>query len=145
MRGGGGHFLMSSVYARNRHLSSYEFFNTAVALRAETVRLVTSQAVPKSYRFVLSVPMAETARDLVRHLVQSDAFYPNSEHGVKMRKHYMTLAMADCDQLDQDIQLILSLGLPVRPSQFEPICEMISKEIALIKGARDRVKLIGRG
>ncbi|MDN0055614.1 hypothetical protein [Collinsella ihumii] len=134
---------MSGVYMRNRHLSSYEFFNTAVALRTAVTRLATSSAVPKSHRFVLSVPMAETARSLVYNLVKSDAFYPNTEHGVQMRKHFMTLAMADCDQLDQDVQLILALGLPVRPTQFEPICEMIATEIALIKGARDRVKLIG--
>ena len=136
---------MSGAYARNRHRSQYEFINTAVALRADVTRLVASSAVPKSYRFLLAVPMAETARSLVYHLVQSDAFYPNSDHGVQMRKHYMTLAMADCDQLDQDVQLILSLGLPVRASQFEPICEKIATEIALIKGARDRVKLIGGG
>ena len=136
---------MSGVYARNRHLSNYEFFNTAIALREAVTRLVASPAVPKSYRFVLAVPMAGAARDLVYNLVRSDSFYPNTEHGVQMRKHYMTLAIADCDQLDQDIQLILSLGLPVRPSQVEPVCEMISTEISLIKGARDRVKLIGRG
>ena len=37
---------------RNRNLSTFEYFNTAVSIRNEVTRLVTSGAVPKSYRFI---------------------------------------------------------------------------------------------
>ena len=50
---------------RNRNLSSFEYFNTAVAIRYDVTRLVTSRDVPKSYRFIFAVPMAETARSVV--------------------------------------------------------------------------------
>ena len=79
---------------RNRNLSSFEYFNTAVAIRNDVTRLVTSRDVPKSYRFILAVPMAETARSLVFNLVKADAFYPNTARNVEERKRYMTLALA---------------------------------------------------
>lgn len=34
---------MSGVYMRNRNLSSFEYFNTAVAIRNDVTRLVTSR------------------------------------------------------------------------------------------------------
>ena len=77
--GGGGCCKLSGVYVRNRNLSTFEYFNTAVSIRNEVTRLVTSGAVPKSYRFIFAVPMAETARSVVFNLVKADAFYPNTQ------------------------------------------------------------------
>lgn len=88
---------MSGVYMRNRNLSSFEYFNTAVAIRNDVTRLVTSRDVPKSYRFIFAVPMAETARSVVFNLVKADAFYPNTPrnvdersalHGARHAKHH---------------------------------------------------------
>ena len=135
---------MSGVYARNRNLSSFEFFTAAVRVRTEVTRLVTSGAVPKSYRFVLAVPMAETARGVVANLVRADAFFPSSEEAVAERKRCMTLAVAGLDMLYQDVQLLLSLGLPVRASRFEDLCNGISEAVRLIKGARSGVRLVRR-
>lgn len=135
---------MSGVYARNRNLSSFEFFNTAVSIRNEVTRLVTSSAVPKSYRFIFAVPMAETARSAVFNLVKADAFYPNTERNVEERKRYMTLAIADLNQLHQDLQSLLAMRLPVKVARFEELSESIENDVKLIKGARAGVKLIGK-
>ena len=143
--GGGGCCKLSGVYVRNRNLSSFEFFNTAVSIRNEVTRLVTSGAVPKSYRFIFAVPMSETARSVVFNLVKADAFYPNTQRNVEQRKHYMTLALADLNQLYQDLQCLLAMNLPVKVSRFEEISESIENDIKLIKGARAGVKLIGKG
>ena len=136
---------MSGVYVRNRNLSSFEYFNTAVSIRNEVTRLVTSGSVPKSYRFIFAVPMAETARSVVFNLVKADAFYPNTQRNVEERKHYMTLALADLNQLYQDLQCLLAMKLPVKVAKFEEISESIENDIKLIKGARAGVKLIGKG
>ena len=141
----GGCCKLSGVYVRNRNLSSFEYFNTAVAIRNEVTRLVTSGAVPKSYRFIFAVPMAETARSVVFNLVKADAFYPNTPRNVEERKHYMTLALADLNQLYQDLQCLLAMNLPVKVTRFEEISESIENDIKLIKGARAGVKLIGKG
>ena len=98
-----------------------------------------------SYRFILAVPMAETARSLVFNLVKADAFYPNTARNVEERKHYMTLAIADLQQLYQDLQCLMAMNLPVKVARFEAISESIESDIKLIKGARAGVKLIGKG
>lgn len=136
---------MSGVYMRNRNLSSFEYFNTAVAVRNDVTRLVTSRDVPKSYRFIFAVPMAETARSVVFNLVKADAFYPNTARNVDERKRYMTLALADLNQLYQDMQSLLTMGLPIKAARLEGILDRIDSDIKLIKGARAGVKLIGKG
>ncbi len=141
----GGCCKLSGVYVRNRNLSSFEYFNTAVAIRNDVTRIVTSAAVPKSYRFIFAVPMAETARSVVFNLVKADAFYPNTTRNVDERKHYMTLAIADLNQLYQDMQCLLSMHLPVKVARFEDISEKIESDVKLIKGARAGVQLIGKG
>ena len=130
---------------RNRNLSAFEYFNTAVAIRNDVTRLVTSRDVPKSYRFIFAVPMAETARSVVFNLVKADAFYPNTTRNVEERKRYMTLALADLNQLYQDLQSLLTMGLPIKAARLEGILEHIENDIKLIKGSRAGVKLIGKG
>ena len=130
---------------RNRNLSSFEYFNTAVAIRNDVTRLVASRDVPKSYRFIFAVPMAETARSVVFNLVKADAFYPNTARNVDERKRYMTLALADLNQLYQDMQSLLTMGLPIKAARLEGILDRIDSDIKLIKGARAGVKLIGKG
>ena len=137
---------MSGVYMRNRNLSSFEYFNTAASIRNDVTRLaVTSRDVPKSYRFIFAVPMAETAQSVVFNLVKADAFYPNAPRNVDERKRYMTLALADLNQLYQDMQSLLAMGLPIKAARLEGILDRIDSDIKLIKGARAGVKLIGKG
>ena len=118
---------MSNVPERLRNLSQFEYYNTAIALRVEVTKLVTSSAVLKSYRFVFATQMAETARSVVFNIVKSDAFYPNSAENVAARKRFLTLAVADCEQLYHDMQCMLAMGLPVKVSRLDCV-EMISTE-----------------
>ncbi|WP_291290426.1 hypothetical protein [Enorma sp.] len=135
---------MSGVPVRLRNISQFEFYNTAIDIRVRITRLVTSSAVPKSYRFTFAVPMAQTARSMVYNIVTADAFYPNSEDAVTLRKRHLTLAIADCEQLYQDMQCLLAMGLPVPVSRLDEISEALDREIELLKGARKGVKLIGK-
>ncbi len=136
---------MSGVYARNRHLSAQKYFTLALEIRAEITKKVTTKQLPKSYRFVFAVPMAETARSLVMNLVKADAFYPNTARNVEERKRFMTLAIADCNQLLQDLQCLKSLNSNISLSWFETLIQDVDDDIKLIKGARSGVKLIGKG
>lgn len=136
---------MSGVYARNRNLSAHKYFTLALEIRAEITKKVTTKQLPKSYRFVFAVPMAETARSLVMNLVKADAFYPNTARNVEERKRFMTLAIADCNQLLQDLQCLKSLNSNISLSWFETLIQNVDDDIKLIKGARSGVKLIGKG
>lgn len=124
-------------------MSNFEYFNTALRVRKEVTALVTSAAMPKSYRFILAVPMAETARSIVYNLVTANAFYPNTEHNVSQRRHYMTLAVADCEQLLQDLQCLIELNV-VKVSRCARLADDVETAAKLIKGARNGVKLIGQ-
>ena len=133
---------MSTVLARYRNISSYEYFNTALRVRKEVTALVTSAAMPKTYRFVLAVPVAQTARDIVSNIVTANAFYPNTEHNVLQRKRYLTLAVAACETLLQDLQCLADLGV-VKVSRCERLASDVETAVKLIKGARKGVKLVG--
>ncbi len=139
---------MSGVPERKRKLSEFEFYNQAVELRIEVLMLVSGSTIPKSRRFTFAVPMAETARSVVHNVVRGDAFYPNSEEGVTMRRRYLTLAMADVEQLRQDARAYLEVyrrkGDPHHARAFERMLELCERETGLLKGARDKVKLIGK-
>ena len=139
---------MSGVPERLRNLSSYEFYNTAIELRVEVLSVITSSAIPKSRRFTFAVPMAETARSVVYNIVRGYAFYPNTAENVAARKRYYTLAIADCEQLYQDAQAYLETyrrkGDDQHAGAFLRMAELVDREIALLKGTRDRVKLIGK-
>jgi len=127
-----------------RNISQFEFYNTAIAIRVAVTQVVTHR-VPKSYRFTFAQPMALTARSMVYNIVTADAFYPNTQENVSARKRYLTLAIADCEQLYQDLQCMMATGLPITAASLDALNEMLDAEINLLKGARKGVKLIGKG
>lgn len=56
----------------------------------------------------------------------------------------MTLAVADCEQLLQDLQCVIDLGV-VKVSRCARLAEDVETTEKLVKGARKGVKLIGQG
>ena len=133
-----------TVYQRNRHVSEYAFFHKALEIRVEVNRLMCQEsAVPKRYRLTNAVPTIETARSIVYNINRADAFYPNTAANVIERRKYLTLAIADCEQLCLDMQCLMQLGLPGSVSRFEKLVDMVDEEIGLLKGARKNVKLTG--
>ena len=134
-----------SVYQRKRNLSDYEFYSRAIAIRVEVNKLMASpNVVPKSYRLLTAVPTVETARSIVYNITRADQFFPNTSFNVLERRKYLTLAIADCEQLCLDFQCLLELGLPINVNRFDAVVESIELEISLLKGARKNVKLVGK-
>lgn len=135
---------MSNVLKRKRSVSDREFYANAIRIRVEVTKLVCSESVvPKKYRLILGVPMVQTAKDLVDDVVRADSFYPNTAHGVLWRRHYLTLAIADCHRLVQDAQTLKDIGLSVNLNRMIDLADMIDREIALLKGTRKSTRLTG--
>ena len=135
---------MSGVLARNRTLSQFEFYRNAIAIRVEVNRLMAKDKVcPKAYRLLNGVPTVETARSIVYNINRADHFYPNTSANAIERKRYITLAIADCDQLLQDMQCLISMDVTSNINVFERVTLMIDREIELLKGYRKSVKLTG--
>ena len=143
---------MSGVYQRNREVSEYKFFTQAIAIRVEVNKLMASSSVvPKAYRLLNAVPTVETARSIVYNVNRADCFYPNSSFNALERKRYLTLAIADCEQLMLDMQCLMDIGLPVNDiglpvnaNRFEELAAMVEEEIRLLKGARKNVRVTGK-
>lgn len=136
---------VSGVYQRNREVSEYKFFTQAIAIRVEVNKLMASSSVvPKAYRLLNAVPTVETARSIVYNVNRADCFYPNSSFNALERKRYLTLAIADCEQLMLDMQCLMDIGLPVNANRFEELAATVEEEIKLLKGARKNVRITGK-
>lgn len=136
---------MSEVHARNRNVSQFEFYNTALKIFVEVTKLAHSdKVIPKSWRFTHAVPLVEMARSMVYNINRADQFYPNTAHNVTARRDYLTLAVADAEQLAIEFGLLPQMGLAINMNRFQDIADMIDAEIALLKGARKNVRLTGR-
>lgn len=136
---------VSGVYQRNREVSEYKFFTQAIAIRVEVNKLMASSSVvPKAYRLLNAVPTVETARGIVYNVNRADCFYPNTSFNALERKRYLTLAIADCEQLMLDMQCLMDIGLPVNANRFEGLAAMVEEEIRLLKGARKNVRVTGK-
>lgn len=136
---------MSGVFERNRNVSEFEFYHNAIRIRVEVNKLMASPSVvPKAYRLLNAVPTVETARSIVYNINRADQFYPNSAVNALERRKYLSLAIADCEQLCQDMQCLVDIGLPVNVNRFEEVVAMIEQEIALLKGARKNVRIVGK-
>ena len=136
---------VSGVYQRNREVSEYKFFTQAIAIRVEVNKLMASSSVvPKAYRLLNAVPTVETARSIVCNVNRADCFYPNTSFNALERKRYLTLAIADCEQLMLDMQCLMDIGLPVNANRFEELAAMVEEEIRLLKGARKNVRVTGK-
>ena len=138
---------MSTVHARKRNLSEYEFFANALTLKAEVNRVAMSERViPKKYRFSNGIPLIEMARSVVYNINRADCFYPNSSFNALERKRYLTLAIADCEQLMLELQSLMGphgLCLPIDANKLEPLVEMVESEIQLLRGVRKNVRVTG--
>lgn len=135
---------MSGVYESDRKPSPCDHMALARSIRIEMTALMASEkVVPKKHRLLLSVPTIATARELVNNVETAEAFYPSTAHGVLWRKHYLTLAIANCYQLTQDLQVVKDLGLPVNLNRYETIAGMIGKELDTLTSRKRNTRLTG--
>ena len=88
--------------------------------------------------------MVETARRCVYNINRADKFYPNTTINVIERRKYLTLAMADAEQLFLDLQHAKRVGIGIKDSRLDNLLDMVEDEMRLLKSARNNVKLIGK-
>ena len=132
-----------SVYEGDRSDSALKFYWNAIELRTEVNKFLVTNQVPKSWRFMLSVPTAETARSVVYNINRAEQFFPNSSYNVLERRKYYSLAIADCEQIMQDLQCMIDMGAPINVSHLERLIDKADEEIRLLKGVRKSTRLRG--
>lgn len=134
---------MSQVFERNRKEADSDYLSLAVDIRIEVLSLVMRESVvPKRKRLMLGAPIAETARSLVYNVNRANRFYPSNSYNVLERKRYLGLALADCDQLEQDFQCLIAMKCTTA-SELERISGMIRDEAKrLVMKALDDERLV---
>lgn len=132
---------MSNVLARNRSLSSLEFYKAACELRSAVTKLVMNERnVPKKYRYVFAVPMVNLMHDLFANITTANTFYPLCEHDLEVRRDFQTYAITSCEQALQMMQYMLDV-LPVSPDKMRRPTELALRLIILLKAWRKANKL----
>ena len=135
---------MSQVFERNRKEADSDYLSLAVDIHIEVLSLVMREnVVPKRKRLILGAPIAETARSLVCNVNRANRFYPSNSYNVLERKRYLGLALADCDQLEQDFQCLIAMKC-TNASELERISGMIRDEADKVSKKRKYTRIIGK-
>lgn len=138
--------LLMSVPEHLRHLSELQFYHNAVQLRADVIELCYSNAIPKSLRGAFSVPMCNTAKEIVDLLLEGERFYPNTQENVYKRKECYGKALARIDSLCSDMQTLAAHQTKYQISKVKiakmcHIAEQCKEETKLLNTVRKNVKL----
>ena len=133
-------FLKDDAMLRFVCASGVKFVTTSAGSPAKFIAPLKDAGITVYH----AVPTVETARSIVYNVNRADCFYPNSSFNALERKRYLTLAIADCEQLMLDMQCLMDIGLPVNANRFEALAGMVEEEIKLLKGARKNVRVTGK-
>lgn len=77
----------------------------------------------------------DVLRNLISNITQANTIYPNCESEFYDRRNFQNHAIANCEELYQEMQYIISV-LPTNVNKYMRYVDMIEKEIALLKGWR---------
>ena len=125
-----------SVLKNKRSLSELEFYNNAVALRAELTRFVMNENnVPKRWRPVFSFPIIAKVCELFDNITMANTVYPTTEHELEFRRDFQNLAIGNVNQLLQLLQYLLTT-LELNADKLMPITKLLLDEERLLKGWR---------
>ena len=128
---------MSNVLARNRKLTKYDFYNTAIDIRTELTKFCMNEKnIPKRWRFIHAIPIIESANELVELVVASHVIYPSTVATAEKRKELQLDAIATVEVLYQKLQFALEI-LEFDLNKLNDVVDKIELEIKLLKGCRD--------
>lgn len=119
-----------SVYQRNRSISSVEYHYKATQIYPRACKVAVSRHIPKTYRFILSVSLANNARELLYHINKAEEFKATNKSKYIEHLHY---AHAACIQTFDDLQCILEVLPDATPSSFLELLDMLDKESTLLE------------
>ena len=77
----------------------------------------------------------DVLRNLISNITQANTIYPNCESEFYDRRNFQNHAIANCEELYQEMQYVISI-LPSDINKYMRYVDMIEKEIALLKGWR---------
>lgn len=152
---------MSSVLERFRSISEMQFYVTAQTIRHEIRAFVMNDKnVPKRYRSVYTYPIINLVQEMIDYIIDGNDVYTFTPDRVTERKQKFQLAINCIPKIYERFQgAIYDLwwdtirsnpGQPgfARRLQLEDaifkIGKLLEEEEKLLKGCRDKTKLLNR-
>lgn len=134
---------MSSVFARKRKETSMQFFVNALELQIEITKFVMREKVlPKKWRYAIGYPLIGKVDELVDNITYANSIYPVNEEELRLRKHYQTMAICNCFQIQNKLIRAEKCVQTVKIEQMEKLIELIGKELELLKAWKKSSKIL---
>ncbi|MBO4738814.1 MAG: hypothetical protein J5606_04550 [Bacteroidales bacterium] len=134
---------MSQVYARNRNETELQFRVNAVDLQTElTTYLMKEKYLPKKWRYGIGYPLIAKADELVDNIIYANSIFPDSIEKANIRKQYITLAIANCQQIQNKIIRMIKCVETTKIEQMQKIIEKLTHEADLLIAWRKSTKII---
>ena len=111
------------------------FFNKYTRMQEELRTRDVVSEYPYWLVFRFRDEMMDTMKKLIDNIVAANTIYPIDEAELSTRRAYQTAAIANCEQLLQELQYIMEV-LPIDVNKLLKYVDMIQKEIGLLKGWR---------
>ena len=111
------------------------FFNKYTRMQEELRTRDVVSEYPYWLVFRFRDEMMDTMKKLIDNIVAANTIYPIDEAELSTRRAYQTSAIANCEQLLQELQYIMEV-LPIDVNKLLKYVDMIQKEIGLLKGWR---------
>ena len=141
-----------SIVKSQRTLSSTEFFDVAITIRAKIVGLLQEDFGDN--RRLLELPDGSVvenrdywlyqeirqrifgyAADLIANITAANTIYITTQNEYGVRRKYMTEAIINCQQIIQEMTFAVKV-LPISAGKYLQYVDMINKEIEHLKNWR---------
>lgn len=103
---------------------------------------IAARSIPKSYRFIIGVQMADAANELAELVDLSLEFYPSNAVAANDRKRCYSRAVAKAKTLKRLMNKAMRLDL-AKAADFEGAIAQIDEFIACVHGLKKSVKIKG--
>lgn len=125
---------MSNVYKRFRGETDIQFIMTALDLQVEITKYVNNEKyVPKKWRLILGLPIANKVDEMVDNITFANTIYPTGDEELEKRRKYQTLAIINCFQLQNKIVKLERCIDKVTIESLDKIIDLLCTELMLLK------------
>lgn len=108
----------------------------------EIATRVAARSIPKSYRFIIGVPLASAADDLAELVDLSLEFYPSNALAANDRKRCYSQAIAKAKTMKRLANKAARLGL-ASASALESLVAQADEFVACVRGLKKNVRISG--
>lgn len=120
-----------------RKESSLEFLNTAYDLQVEMIKMCI--AFPKRYMFFITQNLVSLSIKCHENVKSANTIYPTNGEELQIRINFINEAI--CNLQNTLSQLSIARGLiEISEHKLLNVLEMIDKELALLKGLKNKDK-----